>query len=94
MAKKKFLAPFVVLTGGTIPGDDQQEGWGSADLEVGPCTFQTWLDEYDGEDIAGDGSAWDDFCDWWLENGFSWKDWLEFNPADEWCIPNYPSDHP
>ena len=72
MAKKVFMAPFILASG---VGDDTVIGKGSGNAPVdplgpAPCTYQYWVDNYFNEDLDyGDpGPDIDDFGYWWAAN--------------------------
>ena len=91
MAKKMFMNPFVLLSG-TV-GDDVVIGGGSGtgtpDQNLGPISFNKWLEYAYNEplmDYDGDGD-WDmdDYTDWWFEMAeddgrFTQEAYNELNP--------------
>ena len=95
MAKKKFLVPFIVAAGITPVDEDPEIGGGSADTtdEPYPCSFDDWFGPF-GDDYNHDSSTnQDDYCQWWLNCGFTWEKWLEFNAAGDWTLTEYPAGH-
>lgn len=83
MSKKRFNAPFIFFEGDNTPGDDVVIGGGTGQTTTDPfeCTFAEWqtlfADDYDLDDDVD----FDDYGQWWADNGFSEDAWDEKNPG-------------
>lgn len=87
MSKKRFNPIF--LDGGGIvidpdptePGDETGLGPVPTDPPTsGPTNFNDWAANF-GMDLNGDGNIdFEDYGQWWVEQGFGVDAWSEFNP--------------
>lgn len=81
MAKKRFIAPFVLMS--STPTDETEYGGGTGQTTTDPfpCSFADYqsMFEYD-HDMDGD-MDFDDYGQWWADNGFSVEVWEQFNPG-------------
>lgn len=82
MAKKIGFKPSIILRDIGIPGDDVVIGGGTGQSTTDPfpCSYAEWqimfIDDYD----LDDDYDFDDYGQWWADNGFSLEDWVELNP--------------
>lgn len=86
MDKKKFFIPFVVLDGGLNPGGDASEdagGSGDTGFEPFPCSFADWQKSFAEDYDLDDDIDFDDYGQWWADNGFSLDEWEKLNPGVE-----------
>ena len=93
MSKRRFVLPYVTLSGGlTDDGDVTVIGGGSGQSGVdplttpSPCSFAYWKDSDWAEDLVGEGNGIDeyDFAAWWDGNEFTRQDWEKLNPDLPW----------
>ena len=90
MAKKNIFAPGILFT---IPDPSPTTvvggGTGQSTTDPYPCSFTDWqtLFEYD-YDSDGD-EDFDDYMQWWHDNGLSVEAWNAFN-GDTPLVPPYP----
>ncbi len=83
MARKKFSAPFILFN--DDPGDDIVIGGGTGQstTDTFVCSYDEWLklfaDNYDMDDE--EIIDFNDYGQWWADNGFSVEDWERFNPG-------------
>jgi len=95
MAKKLFFAPIVLSGGIDIGGDDNDGDNGSADapLDALPCTFAYWQSNYEKDYYKDNTIDQLDYCQWWLDNNFTWQQWLKVgNSEEDWKLPTSPAD--
>lgn len=86
MSKKRF-DPFILLDividpDPTEPGDETGLGPvpASPTPAGGPTSFGDWAANF-GVDLNGDGNiGFDDYGQWWVEQGFGMDAWAEYNP--------------
>lgn len=96
MAGKRYVRPMILLTGG-MSGQDSGEvtgkGSGQSGQQVFACSFADFQTMF-GKDYNGDGAieAYD-YCSFWLENGFTWETWLEYNQASDWVLDEHPTGY-
>ena len=92
MANKNRFSPFIFLNGDLTPGGGNDSGdgsdhggldnpgGGSGGLAIGPVTFSQWAANF-GYDANGNGSVdFQDYGQWWADNGLSMDAWRELNP--------------
>ena len=92
MSKRRFVLPYVTLSGGLPDGGDViviggGSGQGGITLpDATPCSYAAWKDSYFTDEWDGlhDGPDEYDFADWWREYGFSREDWEKLNPDLPW----------
>lgn len=90
---KKYFDPFILLGVGndddpSTSGDGTgNTGWGpnpgggSGGNSSGPITFSNWSANF-GVDLNGNGAVdFDDYGQWWADQGFGIDAWEEFNPG-------------
>ena len=81
MAKRKFSQPLVILS--TTPGDDVVIGGGTGQgtIDPYPCSFGEWQKLFEDDYLPDDTIDFNDYVQWWADNGFSLEDWEEYNPG-------------
>ncbi len=89
MNKRRFIAPYIALTGldggesgGVIGGGSAQNG---VPTPVEPMSYEAWLESDWAEDLIQNDTIdqWD-YALWWESWGFSQEDWVRLNPGLDW----------
>ena len=95
MAKTYFTFPKILFGGLGDIGDatePAQTGQGSTDPF--PCSFDDWQHVF-GTDLNNDGNIdFNDYCLWWLNQGYSDDDWASFNGTTPAPTPNPNNPNP
>jgi len=84
MAKKKFSAPFLILSGLDNGGNDEVIGGGSGQSGQGSwlCDYDEWLIMYATDyDYDEEEFSFMDYGIWFLDNGGTPEQWEIFNPG-------------
>ena len=86
MNKRKFIAPYIVLSGISSGGDDNVIGGGTGQGSSNPfpMSYNDWLNNNWATDYNGDGADFQDFITWWVDNDFSEDDWNQYNGDTPW----------
>lgn len=81
MAKRYGFNPFVILGGMDIPEDDPVSGGGSGQsgVKVYPCSYSDWLERWPADLVGPAGIDFEDYRQWWINNGFSEEAWAAYN---------------
>ncbi len=87
MSKRRFIAPYIVLSGLTPGGEGEVIGGGSAQGGQTPemLSFEEWLASDWKQDLIMDGEidAYD-YGAWWESSGFTREQWEVINPDLDW----------
>ena len=89
MNKRQFIAPYILLSGTGLEGDDSGTviggGTGHGSTNAVPCSFEAWLNSTWASDLIQNGTIDEyDFAAWWENNNFSQEDWEDLNPDLPW----------
>ncbi len=82
MAKKEFVNPFILLSGWGGDGTDTGAGSGGTpgNDDITICTYNEWYEMYGDDYDLDDDIDFDDYGQWWADNGLSLDAWEELNP--------------
>lgn len=80
MANKKFVTPVVFLSG--TPGDEVETGGGTGQStkDPFPCSYPDWQTMFEADYDFDEEINFNDYGQWWADNGFSEEDWNTYNP--------------
>lgn len=85
MSKHTFITPVILGFITDEPDPNPTEGAsahghrGGAGIDPFACSFDTWC-EFFKEDLVADGVIdFNDYAQWWVNNGFDLDAWNEFN---------------
>lgn len=81
MAKKGFTAPMITLPAMGGGGGGQIVGPGSGQGTLDPCTWGDWYMMDEGRDFDNNGipDEWNDYVQWWKNNGWSEDMFIQYN---------------
>ena len=81
MAKRRFVAPTVILAGWGGEGSDTGGGSGGTSDDITAVDFSEWLEMYGDDYDLDDDIDFDDYRTWWIDSELSESAWNELNPG-------------